>query len=286
MNYEEYLIEHEHSGQRPKCECGCGDDAPYTKSQGEGFKKFIHGHHARGRMKTEEEKQKIGEANSVKMKKYLADNPDVVRDKVQSMRSGHTEQTREIINQKLSDYNRSDEGRERASAHMKEMWQEDRETMDAARIKATETFKERIADGTYRDAGGFGSEQWRDRVSHGISQKYLEGGFEWSRGEYLSSKTGKKSYYRSSWELRRMEELDTDQTVTTWRHEPFFLDYEFEGKKRRYLPDFLVEYADGSKFLEEIGVKVLKDSLRNQAKFDAARILCSERGWQFRIISF
>jgi hypothetical protein len=72
-------------------------------------------------------------------------------------------------------------------------------------------------------------------------------------GWYISSKTGIQEYYSSSYELRRMEELDIDDSVVTWtkRHE-FIVKYTLHNKVRAYKPDFYIEYDQGKRVMEEI----------------------------------
>ena len=84
--------------------------------------------------------------------------------------------------------------------------------------------------------------------------------------------------------------------------------YDPVKKKRRYYPDFMIKYEnkDGNIITEMIEIKPnmkLKDLHRNpkrrtkawmnqvytyitnQAKWEAARIVCGDQGWNFRIIT-
>lgn len=120
-----------------------------------------------------------------------------------------------------------------------------------------------------------------------VTNKYLSGGFQWSRGHYRSIKTGKDCYYRSSWELRHMQNLDQDETVAWWDYEPRSFEYQWNGGTHRYIPDFIVRYKNGSRELQEIGVKKMKESIeRNIAKREAAMKWCSNNNVCYRIISF
>lgn len=126
-----------------------------------------------------------------------------------------------------------------------------------------------------------------DRNSVVIAQRYVDGGMAWSRGKYTSTKTNQTCYYRSSWELRHMQDLDRDDSISWWEHEPMRIPYVFEGKERNYVPDFIVRYADGRKEMQEVGRKTVKEGLpRNQAKIESARLFCESRGWTFRVVSF
>lgn len=71
-------------------------------------------------------------------------------------------------------------------------------------------------------------------------------------GVYVSSKAG-KCMYKSSWELAYMKHLDASQAVESWRYEPFKIPYEYRsGRRRCYIPDFLVIYSDGRREVIEI----------------------------------
>lgn len=86
-DYREYLIKHEYNGKAPKCECGCGNDAPYTRSQGHSFKRFIHGHHANVRAPlSEEARVSIGHKNKKHMKRYWNENPEKMQQHMEMMR--------------------------------------------------------------------------------------------------------------------------------------------------------------------------------------------------------
>lgn len=72
-------------------------------------------------------------------------------------------------------------------------------------------------------------------------------------GWYTSSKTGNQEYYSSSYELRRMEELDIDDSVVTWtKNHDFIVKYTLHDKVRAYKPDFYIEYVMGKLVIEEI----------------------------------
>ena len=152
------------------------------------------------------------------------------------------------------------------------MWVDHRDVMDEAKIRANETLKANIAAGKSK----IGTEEWKQKISKTVSQRYLEGGIQWSKGEHVSTKTGRRCYYRSSYELIHMKRLDEDTSVVDWRHEPFWLKYEFEGRTRRYLPDFVVTFSDGRREIQEVGVKAIKESLKNEAKRAAAERWASE----------
>lgn len=286
LEYENYLIKYIYNDIRPLCACGCGQETFFTKSQGESFKKFIHGHHAKGRKKSDEEKVKIGKKNSENMKKFLSENPDILKERIINIQIGKTEETerKRILSIKKYYENYSEEERLVKSNVSKLLWKENREMMLTGVGKAKETWKENHKNGLHKT----GTEEWKDKISLSVTEKYLEGGFEWSRGKHTSDKlTGKQfAYYRSSWELRHMKNLDEDTSVVSYQYEPFVIRYDYENRKRRYIPDFLVKFDDGRVELQEIGVKMLKKNERNLAKITAAKKFCEDKSWIFKVISF
>jgi len=82
--------------------------------------------------------------------------------------------------------------------------------------------------------------------------------------------------------------MDEDVLISSYESEPWSLEYLWEGKVHRYVPDFLVHFVDGRKELREIGVKILKESERNQEKFVAAKGWVDERKdvRSFKVVSY
>lgn len=111
--------------------------------------------------------------------------------------------------------------------------------------------------------------------------------------------------FRSSWELRVMSRLDTDPNVVSWASEEVTIRYLDPSTKkwRRYFPDFLVKYADGKVRMIEVKpasqqerpIKGRKKQerflaeaatyLTNQAKWEAARAFCADKGWEFVVLN-
>lgn len=80
-------------------------------------------------------------------------------------------------------------------------------------------------------------------------------------GDYISLKTKIHEWYQSSWELIRMIELDEDENVKFWtkKHKICIK----LGNQKYYIPDFLIEFNDGIKLLEEV-----KGYVRNKELFE------------------
>ena len=167
-----------------------------------------------------------------------------------------------------------DDARAEASRLRKEMWAKDPEY--GQKIMATKA--SRMEE--YRRNGGYGSPEWSGKISTKITE-LIEAGDYWARGRYHSPKAGEVPY-RSSWELLRMAELDADPAVISWEYEAFHIPYDFNGRARRYIPDFKAIMDDGTVLVEEIGPRSVKLSPRNSAKRSALEKFCNERGWRMR----
>ena len=116
--------------------------------------------------------------------------------------------------------------------------------------------------------------------------------------------------YRSSWERIFMVWADKNDKIKRWQSEEKALWYDdpVSKKKRRYFPDFIIEYerSDGVMMTEMIEVKpqaqidgppvnpkrrtrawmnAVHTYITNRAKWEAATKVCEDRGWSFRLIS-
>lgn len=103
-------------------------------------------------------------------------------------------------------------------------------------------------------------------------------------GEFQSIKMGKMMHYRSGLERSVYGILDESHDVMAFSEEPFEINYVFKGKPRRYIPDILVKYIDGSQELWEVKPQNQKDLEINQCKWAAASLQCQARGWRFVVI--
>lgn len=115
--------------------------------------------------------------------------------------------------------------------------------------------------------------------------------------------------YRSLWEKKVMEWLDTNSNIIEWQSEELYVPYlsPMDNRRHKYFPDFLVKAKkpDGSIVTMMLEVKphnqtkepeVKKRKTRryitevmtwavNDAKWKYAREYCKDRGWEFRILT-
>jgi hypothetical protein len=115
--------------------------------------------------------------------------------------------------------------------------------------------------------------------------------------------------YRSLWERKFMVYCDTNDSVLEWSSEETIVRYydSISKKIRRYFPDFLIKVkeSDGSikKYMIEIKpskqtippakpkrqtkryISEVYEYVRNQAKWEAAREWCADRGYEFKVLT-
>ena len=115
--------------------------------------------------------------------------------------------------------------------------------------------------------------------------------------------------YRSGWEKRVMDWLDTNTNVVRWGSEEIVIPYvsPIDNKLHRYFTDFYVEAVgrDGEtrKMILEVKPKAQTQEPKrpqrttkryitevmtygvNQAKWAAAEAYCKNKGWEFRLIT-
>lgn len=109
--------------------------------------------------------------------------------------------------------------------------------------------------------------------------------------------------WRSSWELRLFQWLDTTPAIIQWASEEFSIPYlhPFDGKVHQYYPDALVIYKDkyGNIKKEIVEVKPYKETVLtpratdrdkqalaiNMAKWRFASDFATKQGLTFRVIT-
>ena len=130
------------------------------------------------------------------------------------------------------------------------------------------------------------TEESKAQQSRTRATRYAEGKYRPMRHLVETTKGGSFNC-RSSWERRAALRLDADATVVSFRFEPLCIPYlKTEGDRknlRHYIPDFLVEKTDGSKFLLEVKPEAFLKALVNQEKFEAAREFTESQGMTFHV---
>jgi len=115
--------------------------------------------------------------------------------------------------------------------------------------------------------------------------------------------------YRSLWELKFMKWCDTHNHILEWGSEEIVVPYRspLDGRVHRYFPDFYIKVKNKNGILKKyiIEIKPKKQTLEpkkpkrktknyisevttyvtNQAKWEAAREWCLDRGLEFLILT-
>lgn len=96
--------------------------------------------------------------------------------------------------------------------------------------------------------------EWQRQIlSRGMSKRNAEQSYTYGKGGHHHSPKVGRVYYRSSYELRAYELLDENPFVAWYETEPVVIEYKnLQGLTRRYRPDLMVEWGDGTYTLVEI----------------------------------
>lgn len=138
-------------------------------------------------------------------------------------------------------------------------------------------------------------------------RKYYSGKYKIiNREKYLGDPDN--IIYRSSWELKCLLWFDKNDDIVSWSSEELIIPYisPVDGKPHRYFPDFFVKSKtkNGIKTMV-IEIKPYKQTIPpkqrkkvtklyitevttwgvNQAKWEAAKEYCSDRKWEFKILT-
>lgn len=273
MTFQQYSLRHFYGGVEPTCRCGCGQKTAWNVAS-KGYAEHILGHHAWGRKKSDDEKRRIGEKNAANMKRFYEEYPELAEAQASLMRQHLTpeieEQRIEATRQAYAAMSSADKQSFRDRTRQRWIAGE----MNEPHAKAAETFKQKSTNGDYDFS------ERNEKLSKVISQKYVDGTWEFTKGTYVSTKSGRECYYRSSWELLLMQELDIDPDVADWESEFTSIPYVFDGSQHRYVPDFKVVRSAITQIVE-VKPKNLRNIERNIAKRQAALAYCERLGWQY-----
>jgi hypothetical protein len=99
-------------------------------------------------------------------------------------------------------------------------------------------------------------------------------------GVHNSPKCNAPINYRSGWEYTVCKYLDNDPSVLAYAYESIEIRYtsnQTTKRLRKYLPDFLIWYADGKVKMVEVKRQNQLTNLRVQRKAEAAKIWCASQ---------
>ena len=115
--------------------------------------------------------------------------------------------------------------------------------------------------------------------------------------------------YRSLWERKFMVYCDTNTNILEWGSEEIALPYRspLDNKVHRYYPDFYIKVRESNNKIKKYIIEVkpakqtiepkvkkrktkgyiyeVREYVKNQAKWKAAKEFCKDRLWEFKIIT-
>ena len=115
--------------------------------------------------------------------------------------------------------------------------------------------------------------------------------------------------YRSLWELKFMKWCDTNQNVLEWGSEEIIVPYRspIDNRYHRYYPDFYLKLRENTGKIKKLIIEVkprkqcmepkpqkkksrgyiyeVREYAKNQAKWNAAREYCLDKGFEFKILT-
>ena len=103
-------------------------------------------------------------------------------------------------------------------------------------------------------------------------------------GDFPSIKMKRMIAFESLIERDSIYTFDFEQDVLAFEEQPLSIEYEFEGKTRHYIPDFLLQKPNCSVIVECKPEKFV-DTPENSRKFEIARIWCQEHGYNFQVLT-
>lgn len=117
----------------------------------------------------------------------------------------------------------------------------------------------------------------KKKINVYFNKKNSKGTSKYITGDFYSNKNKFTFKYRSSYELAYFYKLEEDLNVVSYIYEPFEVEYiDFYKQKRKYRPDLLVLYVDGSLHVSEIKPAAMLRDYDVQAKASAAKAYIKE----------
>jgi hypothetical protein len=103
----------------------------------------------------------------------------------------------------------------------------------------------------------------------------------WTQGVYKSEKSRKLHNFKSSWELKLYQFLDSINSVKMWESECIKIPYVYQNRIKNYLPDVLIN----NKLLVEVKPISQINWPINKAKRIYAQKFCINKGWDYLLLT-
>ncbi|MCH1627418.1 TnsA endonuclease N-terminal domain-containing protein [Ferdinandcohnia quinoae] len=106
-----------------------------------------------------------------------------------------------------------------------------------------------------------------------------------TRGKHRSTKMFRMIPWESTLERDFIKLLDFDQTVTYFEFQPVRIDYAYQGKERKYYPDFLVQKNDSKIYIYEVKAFAKRYDELNIIKFQVGKMYCMENNMKYVVVT-
>jgi len=238
------------------CECGCGKEIKKED------KRFVHGHHRRGKKHSLESRRKQsenikGENHPMYGRKQSKETRKKQSESMKGKNKGkkHSEETRKRISEKLK-------GRKQSEEHISKVAEKNR-----GRKRSLESRKNiSIA------------------ANNAINSRYISGYF-------YSKKMQKEIFYQTSLELSALEMFEKDENIWSIERCPFSIKYKMNGSFHYYTPDYFLN----EKIIYEVRPlwifgnwyrkKRPEVYQNNLIKFKAAKKYCKKNNLEFKVMT-
>lgn len=132
------------------------------------------------------------------------------------------------------------------------------------------------------------SDDERDRIGETFSKaqaknKHRNNHKNHKSGYFNSIKMNSKYFFRSSWEEKICIFLERSDRIRYFSLEEFYIEYDFNGKKRFTRIDFFVK-VDNRKIIFEVKPLSLLDYNNNRAKIEGIQKYCIRNNMEFYLI--
>ena len=224
-----------------------------------------------GRKKKKEEKEKISKKVKAAWKNGVYDGEETRKKFASFTGKTHTKEHNDYMSELLKGRNVTWKDKIK-----KNHWSNDPEmrkkTLD--KIKKSRETSEKWNSDKRRNTFANWSMDNPDKVGHKF----------YKRGKYKNKKRNQYEYHASGFEREFMKQLDSDGAVIDWtKKHGIIIEYNINGKIRKYYPDVFVKYKNGVKKLIETKGRIYDKNIV-LAKINAAEKWCKENEMVYEII--